>query len=289
MVNTYITTPSWTIAPPPDGPIKLGHLLLADTGEDMFKPVNRKSIVPLPYENVTTVTGFKKSRSELTSGNAGIAAKILGLLGIGGDAGMLYEKGRNDVFTCEKIDTMEFEPTTEYIAEVMNSAEIQIFMKECNYKAPLYLITGFKIARGATLESSSSEGYGLQINGGLKSPIFSAGLDGKGNITKESESLEHFADFIMAFRARKIWYENKDVIKDKAHHKDGSMYDEPDRSMVLMQDGTHERKSPNRTLQIGGYLQLSDFPSEMGLTTESGVENGVEICWVIPNTHLDFE
>lgn len=42
MVKTYILAPNWTTAPPPDGPIKLGHLL-DDLTE--FVPINRTKLV----------------------------------------------------------------------------------------------------------------------------------------------------------------------------------------------------------------------------------------------------
>jgi hypothetical protein len=71
MVKTYILAPNWTTAPPPQGPIKLGHLL-DDLTE--FTPLNRLNVPDPPKEYVNPVhtqKGFKTSRSRLLSGELG--------------------------------------------------------------------------------------------------------------------------------------------------------------------------------------------------------------------------
>jgi hypothetical protein len=71
MVKTYILAPNWTTAPPPEGPIKLGHLL-----DDLmeFTPLNRLNVLDTPKEYVNPVhtqEGFTTSRSRLLSGELG--------------------------------------------------------------------------------------------------------------------------------------------------------------------------------------------------------------------------
>jgi hypothetical protein len=52
MVKTYILALNWTTAPPPKGPIKLGHLL-DDLTE--FTPLNRLNVPNPPKEYVNGI------------------------------------------------------------------------------------------------------------------------------------------------------------------------------------------------------------------------------------------
>lgn len=138
MVKTYILSPNWTTAPPPDGPIQLGHIL-DDLTE--FVPLNRRSVPEIPDDDrnpVDTKSGFTTSRSELLSGDVGIFARAFGLVGIGAGAGVFYERGMSDVLTCKTLDTMTFDPTPEYIAKSVLVPEVSRYIKLRRYKDPVY-------------------------------------------------------------------------------------------------------------------------------------------------------
>ena len=133
MVKTYVLAPNWTTAPPPGGPIKLGHVL-----DDLTElvPLNRDSVVDTSklLNPIDTKSGFTTSRSRLVSGELGIFARVLGLVGVGGGADAHYKRDRNDVLSCATLDTETFDPTPGYICDTMDLPEIKRFsMYLCSF------------------------------------------------------------------------------------------------------------------------------------------------------------
>ncbi|KJZ70856.1 hypothetical protein HIM_09770 [Hirsutella minnesotensis 3608] len=283
MVKTYILAPNWSTAPPPDGPIKLGHILDNLTE---FVPVNRIKIVEIPKEwmnPLDTKTGFTTSRSKLISGELGFAAKVIGLMGVGVGADIYYKKNKNDVLSCQKLITMTFDPTDDYIADSMKLPEVQRFMRGCNFKSPVFMVTGLKISRGSALRSSHSTDKGVRMEGGiapLGSPVQLEGKAGIQSVTKEDESWDASSPFIVAFRVRKIWYRHGDEygdIKNKAH-----------KEKVVMQDGAVVRSESALVLAVDDEVAPSDVSESIDLTVDKEVEDGEEVRWVIPKVDSEL-
>lgn len=281
MVKTYILAPNWTTAPPPDGPIKLGHIL-DDLTE--FVPINRTEIIDIPQgwlNPLDTKTGFTTSRSKLISGELGFVAKVFGLVGVGAGTGIYYKKDKNDVLSCQKLITMTFDPTDDYIVESVELPEVQKFMRGCKFKSPVFMITGLKIGRGGALQSSRSTDRGIKMEGGIAPPGSPAQLEGKAGIessAKEGESWNASSPFIIAFRVRKIWYRHGDElgnIKIKAH-----------KEKVVMQDGTMVRSESSLTLAADDEVTPSDVSESISLAMDHDVEEGEEVRWIIPKVGL---
>ena len=283
MVKTYILAPNWTTAPPPDGPIKLGHIL-DDLTE--FVPVNRTKIVDIPEEwlnPLDTKTGFKTSRSKLISGELGFAAKVIGLVGVGVGADMSFKRDKNDVLSCSQLITMTFDPTDDYIADSMKLPEVQNFMRGCKFKSPVFMVTGLKIGRGGALQSGGSTNKGVRLEGGIAPPGSPAQLEGKASIqsaTKVGQSWNASSPFIVAFRVRKIWYRHSDEhgdIKNKAH-----------KEKVVMQDGAAVRSESAPVLTVDDEVTPSEVSENIDLTVHNDVEDGQEVRWVIPKVESEL-
>ncbi|WQF77070.1 hypothetical protein CDEST_02084 [Colletotrichum destructivum] len=273
MVKTYILAPNWTTAPPPDGPIKLGHLL-DDLTE--FVPVNRRGIVDIPTELLNKVDikeGFQSTRSRLVSGELGLFAKVIGLVGVGAGAGIYYKKDSNDILSCKTLETMTFDPTAEYIAESMELPEVARYMKGCQFREPLYMITGFKIGRGGSLQSSNSQNRNLKLIGGLNPPGSPINIEGNVGFVREeteSEAWEGSTDFVVAFRVRKIWYQKWDI-RNKAHNKN-----------VIMQGGAQSETVPDMNLQTSENVQGEEISQEVELMTGQNDDGEEGASWILP-------
>ncbi|KAL2679254.1 hypothetical protein Neosp_010021 [[Neocosmospora] mangrovei] len=279
MVKTYVLAPNWTTAPPPDGPIKLGHVL-DDLTE--FVPLNREEVTEIEpkYLNKTdTKDGFTTSRSKLVSGELGIFARVMGLVGFGAGADMYYRKDMNDILSCKRLDTITFDPTAKYIADTMARDEIQGFMEGCKFNLPVYMITGLKVGRGASLQSSTNIDRGVKLDGGLQAPGSPVEIGGKAGVAVnkgESESWTGSTDFIVAFRARKIWY----------HHE--ALKSMTNLDKVVMQDGTPIQKGSNMTLKVDDEISVEDLVVDASLMMHKDVEDGEEVTWIIPNVGAEL-
>ncbi|KAK0509767.1 hypothetical protein JMJ35_008161 [Cladonia borealis] len=91
----------------------------------------------------------------------------------------------------------------------------------------------------------------------------------------EGESWNSSSPFIVAFRARKIWYDHSEL-KDKTH-----------KDKVVMQDVTPGQKDPDMTLQADNNITLSDVFTDAELTVDKDIEDGEEVKWIIPNVSLE--
>ncbi|KAH7317056.1 hypothetical protein B0I35DRAFT_434472 [Stachybotrys elegans] len=244
MVRTYFLAPNWTTAPPPDGPIKLGHILDNLTE---FVPLNRRGVLEVPQDDqnlVDTKSGFTASRSQLISGELGLVARVLGLVGVGVGAGAYSRKDKSDVLSCKNLDTLTFDPTTEYIAKSVKLPEVNQFLEYGGFKRPVYMVTGLKIARESSLQSSRSKEKGLMLDGGLSppgAPVQVGGRTGLSSSSAEGQSWEGSTDFIVAFRVKKIWYHREEVRNKTYRNKavmSGGVSRDADNAMdmVLMYD-----------------------------------------------------
>lgn len=146
------------------------------------------------------------------------------------------------------------------------------------FKAPVYMLTGLKVGRGASLQSSWTNQKGVKIDGGLNplgSPVQFGAKAAFATKATGDESWEGSSDFIVAFRVKRIWYYHGDL-KNKPYNEN-----------VVMQDGTPAIKGPDITLQADDDIALEDiFPSE-SLTIDRDVENGEEVNWIIPDIRAE--
>ena len=270
MVKTYIVAPNWSTAPPPEGPIKLGHIL-DDLTE--FVPINRHSVLPIPQNVLNPMishSGFTMSRDELVSGKLGVFAKILGMLGVGASTDISYTKDQKDVMSIEHLQTASFDPTESYIKDSMDLPDVRTFMQGCRFKVPVYMVTGLKIGRGVSLKSSTNKTVSVKMEAGLNIPGSSTELGPRGGYTHragESQSLYGEEDFIVAFRVRKIWYQVGEL-KNKAHNE-----------KVVMQDGTATRGGPAMTLCWDDGIQLDETSAE---SIWKDIEGSEDEHWLVP-------
>lgn len=76
MSSTYIRLPNSSTAPPPDGPIHLGHVLDDLTN---LRPLNRKSRVEIPPEDLLPLHEqpvFEAKRKSLRDGTYGLVPEF---------------------------------------------------------------------------------------------------------------------------------------------------------------------------------------------------------------------
>ena len=109
MVKTYIPLPNFSTAPPPGGPLHLGHVLKTLKPNDFLAPLNRKTRLAIDADAdllpLDTKHGYRTTRKELRSGNFGAWAQLASVFGVGIEGGVTYERGVDDVLTVEKLET----------------------------------------------------------------------------------------------------------------------------------------------------------------------------------------
>ncbi|KAM0544219.1 hypothetical protein ACHAPJ_011908 [Fusarium lateritium] len=210
-IPTYYVAPNFTTHPPPDGPLDLGTLV-----EDMkdYYPINQGSAnrVPIPIDqrysdvkaNVTA--SLKKTRS----GEGRIFAKILDH-NIDGDASLKGKRTDEDIYNVARLETIYFYPQATYIKKCLKLQDVVDYNEMVDYKQPMYLITGLKIAWGATILAK----HGREIEGKAESNVLApAGpldlqLGATAGASSESGLLSSFgepANFVLGVQVQKLYY-----------------------------------------------------------------------------------
>lgn len=213
-VKTYITAPNFTTAPPPEGPVNLGHVLVDLKN---FRPLNSKNRIEVPMEDrqpPSEQLEFEKSRKQLNEWSCGISARVLSILGVGCDLETSYSKESGDIIRVRCLRTEAFQPTDTYIRQTLDLATIRTFLESSKYRHPLYMVTGLKIAEGASITTIGKSSVGVRLNlaFGLPGlPVDGGPLFGVLNEGQDAESFQQESRFILALQIEKIRARAKSV------------------------------------------------------------------------------
>jgi len=206
----------WFLVPdfdfPADGPLLLGAII-----NNPLRPnriINEDSIadVPASSKRITHKEDWKHTVEIEQDGRIGILARFLGGLlgeGLGGN----FDERTINEYDIEDLETAHFSPTESYVNDAVGAADVQDFLKGSRFKLPVYMITGLKIARGASSQVliRKRQVRGLHANTTFLGMPTGAPVEvDTGNIalrqTRNEESSFKSSDFVIAYRLNKITF-----------------------------------------------------------------------------------
>jgi hypothetical protein len=228
-VHEYLLAPNFDLVPPPDGPLKLGHIL--DDPDEPRYPLNIDSVVtPLDSQSYEhTASGVSAVRSQLANKEFKLWARLTELVPIGGDGALAKDASSSDLFTIKTIETTYFLPSSKYVeASVNGSEDVRRFLAGGGLwdNNDIYMITGLKVARNGSVTSYVSDGR--KASAGASADLkdvgvpFTAGAGGEKVVA--SEEATHIAElkpFVLAYQVRKIVYKKGKPAKTVAHNLGG--------------------------------------------------------------------
>ncbi|KAI8253048.1 major facilitator superfamily MFS-1 [Colletotrichum sp. SAR 10_77] len=277
MVKTYIRAPNWSTAPPPHGPLRLGHLL---PSVEEFLPINSDHIVPILNENPTDIKeGFKLNLSRAEGGELGVFAKFLALAGIGLDASINIENDRTTELEFKAFETFSFNPNENYIRQVAELEEVKSYFHSGRRGIPLYLVTGIKVGREGQMTISTSTTRGTTLELGVSAPEVPVEVGPKASFNRTISSGLSYAsssDFIVAFQVRKL------------RMRKGGVSHEMFRKNAELHGDTQAISSDNKEacweLEGSDSISALDFvqTSEIWKGHEAGKGCIEEIKWILP-------
>ena len=217
----------------PDELILIGSIILDSMTPD--EPISDEPLKPLPKVYDAYKDDWMKERNKTVSGSIGIWAQFLShVFGVGGDIAGNFEKEDEDIFKFEKLETFFIKPTKDYINESMRAPAVTKFLQENPKTKSAFMITGVKIARGAsamakkirdvggdaTIAASATPFTGVPVSGGPKTS-FKNRIVNKQGFTGSS-------DFVYAYRLRRISIQPKTgKVLDKGNYtKNATLYHE---------------------------------------------------------------
>ncbi|KAI9869217.1 MAG: hypothetical protein M1813_000005 [Trichoglossum hirsutum] len=213
-LKTYLLAPNFTLEP--DGSIRIGRIIA-----DPFRPTKPLHI-PQTEPTIATHTDFDSSYS-LENSHAlqgSIWAQFLQTASANVSAGI-----SKDVLTQYTMDSLETirikeDPTDKEATELVNHPEVQAAVNAGILgSAPVYMITGIKVAKGFRLTTQVARTHEVQV--GASAPITEdVGIGAEVGISRTAaaeDTLRSGSDIIFAYQlhiiARKRWW-RKEVSAD---------------------------------------------------------------------------
>ena len=218
---TYHIAPNFTTRPFPDGPLELGTLV-----EDIaqYYPINQGATNRVPIPDGQRYSDAKEdinaSLKASRSGEASILAKVLDR-SIGGEASLKGQRQNEDVYKIEKLETVYFYPQRSYINKCLQLSDVKDYLEMGDNEVPVYLITGLKLAWGATISTEHGRSYEGNASVGLAVPSGAVDVDvgAKAGVAGDSLMSSSFgkpADFVLGIQVQKIYHKKKFWSRERA-------------------------------------------------------------------------
>lgn len=227
---TYIPSPNWDI-PADSDTVVLGRLIK--------DPKNPQSKIPKssvePISPLTVYEGKKidwqTTLEQAHSGKIGHWGKCLQFVKGGLRFGQLKSSLENHKFST--LETNYFLPDDNYFGQVLEDLGVQAYLQVHNWRKPVYLITGIKIARGASVTTESITGRSTQAE--LKIGAMSLGTSGNvgPEVTWNSEkrrdtSYGASTDYIFAYQLMRMKPKKGGEVSKNQSFVKGAMFGKAD-------------------------------------------------------------
>lgn len=167
----YFRAPTFDIsANSPTAP-KLGSIF--SSLRRLTGPLNQDDYVSIPASltNESAKPDFTDVVGKSINGAAGIYANIAQGIAGSGDLVYAFAKDKTSIFQCELLETLEFEPNVEFIANcIASSQRVQNFIDDSFLgNKRVYMITGLKVATGFSMTTLKSSEHGPMLRIGFNS------------------------------------------------------------------------------------------------------------------------
>ncbi|KAH7127827.1 hypothetical protein B0J13DRAFT_627558 [Dactylonectria estremocensis] len=226
----YFQAPNFDINPDSSTAPKLGSIF--SNLDRITSPLNQDDYIDIPKElmNETANSNFtatvNKTVGIAASLNANIAQGIAGT----GDLVYAFARSTQDIYQCELLETLEFEPTDQLVADfILASPRVRSFLEHSLLGLKkVYMITGLKVATGFSRSYSREVQNGPKVNFGVDATAFGIpvgagpGLD----LTVENATtISHgrsTTKIVFAYRAIRI--KRRRNLEVSFRHKEGGLY-----------------------------------------------------------------
>jgi hypothetical protein len=183
--------------------------------------------------------------SQLMITEFGVWAKIFGVNGL--KLGWLSKRSGDETLIVRELKTRYFNPTPQYMADVLASPTVAAHIKVTRKKKPIYVITGIKWVEGVSVSKTKEKATNVSGEGSGTDPHSLTQVGGKASFTSEDKTAASFkesTDFIVGFRVRKIFW------------KRGGGMETSDKVAGSVLDGTDEAAIP---AVLVGVQSVDDF------------------------------
>ncbi|RDW74911.1 hypothetical protein BP6252_06053 [Coleophoma cylindrospora] len=283
MKATYHLPPNFSTPPPPTGPFHLGTVVRNFERREQMRPLNQTaaSRLPIPADQIYLdhKGGFEATRARLKSGELGVWAQFVGIDGIGAETSIAGESSTSDTYKFESVDTEYFFPSSTYIAQCLELSNVHDYLEGSNYKNPVFLVTGLKVAKGASVRREHGAKKSANLTIGLNNPggtNIQAGPRVAGTVENSAAySFTESSDFVVGIQCLKLyfksnWFGGEKKLKEELFTT-GATFVDDERDGQLQNLDNYTIMSPE-DVSLPGYV----------CRIERDVHETKEETWIVP-------
>ncbi|KAI0446280.1 hypothetical protein F4803DRAFT_504092 [Xylaria telfairii] len=227
---TYIPSPNWDI-PADSSVVVLGRLIKEPKNPESKIPKSSDTPIQPPEIFEGKKTDWQTTLERVHSGSLSLWAKCLQFIGGGLSFSQVKASMEDNRFEC--LETKYFLPDDDYLALALKDTGVQAYLQVHNWRKPVFVITGIKIARGASVSTESSTGRLAQAE--VKMNVASgavpleagpeAGWESK---KKKGTSYGGATDYIFAYQLMKMKPKKRGKDSSNEGYVKGAVFGEED-------------------------------------------------------------
>jgi hypothetical protein len=227
LMPTYIPAPNWDI-PADSDLVVLGRLIKDPTDPESKIPGSRDDPVPPRRIYEGSKLDWTTTTEQLRSGSIGLWAKCLQW--VGGGLSLQQLKASLKSHRFDVLETAYFRPDDDYYAQVLSDTGVQAYLEVHRWRKPVYLVTGIKIARVATVTTQNSTDREMKMELKADATMVGVPLDAGPELSTESTkakgtSFGGSTDYIFAYRLTRMKPRKRGETSEEKAFVKGAVYD----------------------------------------------------------------
>lgn len=186
LAKTYFLSPSWDLQPT--------DVVLGSVFSNVKKPQKVISASSLPEKIDTQISNpvaSKNVHGAVKKGGSwalGIFATFIHFITFGASANISSATSRDIEFSCEKIDTRWFTPSSTYLAAAVEDPGVKKYLSFGGKKASVFLVTGVKVARGVIVKTPEQSQTSVHAQVGVEIPAIESTVGPKASWKPENSA-----------------------------------------------------------------------------------------------------
>ncbi|UKZ72809.1 hypothetical protein TrVFT333_000446 [Trichoderma virens FT-333] len=207
--KTWILTRSQTYEPGKS--LRLGQVLLdpRQPADALFS--KSSSFLPIP-EEYTRDLGERKNVTITVESKLNASFTAWGKLNgapVTAEGHAETNHGTTKKWILQKLESETFLPELEYVKEILKRGDVPAAIKWWKLQRRIFLVTGVRIARGASVSETGSHKTSASIKTGVDEssqgvPVQASLGAALGQETEQTEKAEESSDFVFAYRLHEI-------------------------------------------------------------------------------------
>ncbi|EHK47246.1 uncharacterized protein TrAtP1_010097 [Trichoderma atroviride] len=204
----YFQAPNFDINPDSDVAPRLGSIF---SNLEMLKaPLNQQELITIPKNlmNQSVTADFNENDIRGFQTQADLNANGIQGIGFGGSTDLIYAFARDkkNVYHCELLETLEFEPNQDFVTESIRASwRVQSFLENSLVgRKRVYMITGLKIASGFS-KSTNENHHSAKLRVAAKATVLGGlGLNINASSARTVSQGRTLNRIVFAYRAIRI-------------------------------------------------------------------------------------